>query len=348
MWEHENKYCGRHFLLKNKLICYKGRNIRMEAATDITKQERISRATRERLDFANRIVGYLQTLSGNKDYAEAVDRVLASVGQFYRADRAYLFERSAREEDGWDNTFEWCADGISSKKADMRTVRSEILARWMPRFQANKSVIVLNRESVRNGSPLEWRILKDRRVQRLIAVPLMDEGNVFGFVGVDNPRYAIHDDSQVRVLASFLLMRIHGERNEQRYRLLLRECNADVRKALDVGFWSIRIDRKSGMETLLGDEVFYNVLGLSSDLDSRERYLDWHDRIEMEDLDAVARGMEQMRRLQELISFEYRWRHPSGAWLSLRFSGMRFEETEEYLYFRGFCRCVGKTDVCGA
>lgn len=340
VWEHENKYCGRHFLLKNKLLCYGGRNIRMEAATDVTKQERVSRATQERLDFANRIVGYLQTLSGNKDYAEAVDQVLASVGQFYRADRAYLFERSAQEEDCWANTFEWCAEGIPSRKAKLQAVHSEALMRWLPQFQANKSVIILNPESVKTSSPLEWNMLNDQQVQRLIAVPLMDDGNVFGFVGVDNPRYAIHDDSQVRVLASFLLTRMHGERNEQRYRSLLRECNADVRKALDVGFWSIRIHRKSGTETMVGDNVFYSVLGISRNLDPRAQYLDWYNRIEMEDLDAVAQGMAQMRKQQGLVSFEYRWKHPSGTLLCLRFSGMRFKETEEYQYFKGFCRCV--------
>ena len=61
-------------------------------------------------------------------------------------------------------------------------------------------------------------MLESQEIQRLIAVPLMEEGRVVGFVGVDNPRYAIEDDTQVRVLASFLVVRFQRERRERQAR----------------------------------------------------------------------------------------------------------------------------------
>ena len=48
----------------------------------------------------------------------------------------------------------------------------------------------------------------------MISVPLMSGGQVAGFLGVDNPRYAIQDDTQVRVLASFMMVRFRRERRE--------------------------------------------------------------------------------------------------------------------------------------
>ena len=46
------------------------------------------------------------------------DLVLASLGEFYRADRAYLFEPSPAKPGFWDNTFEWCASGITPQREE--------------------------------------------------------------------------------------------------------------------------------------------------------------------------------------------------------------------------------------
>ena len=40
---------------------------------------------------------------------------------------------------------------------------------------------------------------------------MRDNGRLVGFVGVDNPRYCIQDDSQVRALAGVLIIRLRQE-----------------------------------------------------------------------------------------------------------------------------------------
>ena len=77
---------------------------------------------------------------------------------------------------------------------------------------SQRSIIIYNKEPLRKIAPLEWEMLTSQDIQRLIAVPLMEEGRVVGFIGVDNPRYAIEDDTQVRVLASFLVVRFQREK----------------------------------------------------------------------------------------------------------------------------------------
>ena len=101
---------------------YQGKNVRLEVALDITKQELVSEQVRERLAFADRIVGYMNTLSRQSDYDRAVDQVLASVGDFYQSDRAYLFEPSLVHPGHWDNTFEWCAPDVSHQKKPSKCV----------------------------------------------------------------------------------------------------------------------------------------------------------------------------------------------------------------------------------
>ena len=218
IWENWNSYCGRHFLQKGKLLDIGDRTLHFEVSMDITRREYVSQKSQARLDFARRITGYVEVLHKQNDWSRAVDLVLASVGEFYRADRAYLFEPSPRKPEFWDNTFEWCASGITSQKDGLQQVPPEAMSRWMSLFLKDKSVIIYNKEPLKAVSPLEWEMLSRQDIQRLIAVPLMEDGRVVGFIGVDNPRYAIEDDTQVRVLASFLVVRFQRERRERQAR----------------------------------------------------------------------------------------------------------------------------------
>ena len=215
IWEDWNSYCDRHFLLKDKLLDVDEKTLRLQVGMDITRREDVSRKSQARLDFARRITGYVDVLHRQRDWSRAVDLVLASLGEFYRADRAYLFEPSPAKPGFWDNTFEWCASGITPQKENLQQVPPEAVFRWMELFLHDKSVIIYNKEPLRSRSPLEWEMLERQEIHRLIAVPLMEEGRVAGFVGVDNPRNAIDDDTQIRVLASFLVVRFQRERRER-------------------------------------------------------------------------------------------------------------------------------------
>lgn len=214
VWEEVSEYCDRHFLLKDKLLDDGSKTLRFQVAMDITKQECVSRQTRERLDFANRIAGYADMLSRQQDWRCAVELALKFMGDFYKADRAYLFEISPEHSACWKNTFEWCAPGVTPQKENLQQVPTEAAARWLDNFHRHGSVILYNLEPLRRKHPLEWEILSKQDIQRVISVPLFSGGQVAGFIGVDNPRYAIEDDTQARVLASFLTVRFRRERKE--------------------------------------------------------------------------------------------------------------------------------------
>lgn len=88
------------------------------------------------------------------------------------------------------------------------------MARWLEIFRTQKTVLLYNLEPLRKKNPLEWEILKRQGIQRVISVPLWAGSQLAGFIGVDNPRYAIQDDTHAKVLASFLMARFRRERKE--------------------------------------------------------------------------------------------------------------------------------------
>ncbi|MBM6880010.1 EAL domain-containing protein [[Clostridium] spiroforme] len=339
IWENNNEYCGRHFLLKDKLVPYQGKKVRLEVALDITEQEYVSQSGKERLTFANKIVDYVNILSQCSNYDEAVNKVLASVGDFYQADRAYLFERDQFKPDHWNNTFEWCQQSVEPQIKNLQCVPPQVLERWMKAFQQNKSIIIYNLSPLKKISPYEWEVLHKQDIQRLIAVPLCEKDKIIGFIGVDNPRYCIRDDSQVRVLANFLLTRIRQDYNESYYRLLLQENNTDLLHTLNIGFWTLQISRKDQDHQLTLDHFLKKALNAPEQLNDHENYVYWISRINNADNKNLKKAITTMQQTGKLAHVKYQLK-VNDRKIKMHLSGILIDSNDEYYKFKGYCRMI--------
>lgn len=112
-WEYTNPIAGRHYLLKDKLVKWEGRSVRLEIAFDITnnKQEQID--LQNALDAEHMVMECVKFLSESANVGKSFPLVLQKLGSFLSAERAYIFNIRG---DKMDNTYEWCADGIEPQK----------------------------------------------------------------------------------------------------------------------------------------------------------------------------------------------------------------------------------------
>lgn len=340
MWETRNEYCGRHFLLKDKMISYKGKNTRLEIAHDITKKEYVSQIAKERLLFAEKILDYIKTLSANSNFDETVNKVLASLGDFYQADRAYLFEYDSGQPGGWSNTFEWCAVNVSPQIDNLQNIPSEIITRWIELFEKDQSIMIYNVSGLQEISPDEWKILSDQGIQRLIAVPIRDNKKTIGFVGIDNPRYCIHDDSQVRVLACFLLICFRQEKNECRYQALLQESNNDLLSALNVGFWTMNINKNHHTYGMTINDTMKQQLDVPEGLSAQACFHFWASRIRKDYQKFVEREIKKMISTGKIVQFVFLWEHTKEGEMALRFTGVLIEDNDLGIKLKGYCKIM--------
>lgn len=338
VWENRNEYCGRHFLLKDKMVQYMGKSVRLEVALDITKKEYLSQSAQERLSFAEKIIGYLKVLSECPDYEKAVSQVLNSVGDFYQADRAYLFEPSRVHPGHWDNTFEWCAVNVQPQMDNLQNVPPEAISRWMEIFDREQSVIILNMAPLREQSPDEWRILSHQGIQRVIAVPVRENGKTIGFIGVDNPRYCIQNDAQVRTLASFLLARIRQDRYEHRYQALLMQSKHDLLSILHVGFWTYKLPKDGSCGEMVFDSILYQLLGIPEPSDPKDCCEICFSRIRADMIGTVRRAFAKMSATDQAVQVIFPWNHPQKGEVEMRMTGIMSEEAAEYTMYKGYCR----------
>lgn len=203
VWERDNVFLGRYFLLKDKLISWEGKKARLEIAVDVTEKEYVSRKIQAKLDFEKNIVSCIKMLVEEPDMPAGIMKVLQAVGEFYKADRCYIFKPSG-DRATWDNIYEWNAQGVIPQKDKLQNVPVSIIQRWIEAFHRGESVIILNLDQIKREWPQEWKILSDQGIRRLLVTPIRKGQTLIGFIGVDNPRYCHGDAAQLCAVAYFL------------------------------------------------------------------------------------------------------------------------------------------------
>lgn len=211
IWEHSNPHLGRHFMLKDKLIDWNGKLARMEIAVDITERESVSRRVQQKLRTEHTLVECIRALTAAGSLEESMQAVLAGIGEFYQADRAYLLELDPQRIHA-TNAFEWCAPGVTHQQSFLSNTPLGDLPFWSKAFQSQTVVSIPDAEDLRDRYPAEYARLKIQDVRSLMAAPFMLGDENLGYVGVDNPAYNADDPSLLQSITYFIISELQKRR----------------------------------------------------------------------------------------------------------------------------------------
>ncbi len=170
IWETENRYLERHFIIKDKLIPWKGRLARVELAIDITEKEILSQAIQKRLNLKRAIVEICRILASEADTEQSVVHVLKNIGEFCQGDRAYVLEPCKRGK-LWKLSWEWCAK---------------------------------DKESIKDHFPSELEHGFDGNGDSRVTVSMIRHNKTLGVLGVDNPKEREDIHKLLKATADFL------------------------------------------------------------------------------------------------------------------------------------------------
>ena len=178
------RWHGRSYLRKITVLEEEGRRLRLAFAIDVTDVEGAWTSRTDMLRSEQIVNECLRIIHGNLDTDQALQEALAYLGSALEADRVYLFETDRHEI---DNTYEWCAPGIPSQQERMRHVPAAPFQPWLDHLAAGENVSLEDLESIRETLPAIYCQLKPKGIRSLVATPLLYQGRLRGFLGVDNP-----------------------------------------------------------------------------------------------------------------------------------------------------------------
>jgi len=135
----------------------------------------------------------------------AIQKALEDLGKFVHADRSYTFDYDW-EKDVCNNTYEWCADGITAEIENLQNVPLNMMKDWVEAHSKGESMYIPDLFQLPFGNVRE--ILEPQGIKSLLSVPMLINSNCIGFVGFDSVRqhhvYSSADQQLLHVFAQVL------------------------------------------------------------------------------------------------------------------------------------------------
>lgn len=196
-WEFTNPSIGRHFLLKDKIIQWRGKTARMEIAFDITELELQKQELKNMLDVQTLITNCVRMLYAVDNLDQTINAVLTQICEFLVSDRAYVFEI---KDELMNNTHEWTAPGISPQLEKLQQLDLSLISDWLPFFEKNDYIIIDDVEQLQKTNPAAYATLHAQEITSLIAAPIFLDNKLAGYIGIDN-----YDSEKIKN-SSYLLL----------------------------------------------------------------------------------------------------------------------------------------------
>lgn len=189
----------------------------VEQNWEIEQLEQSNAETTERLEIATTLNQCVKELSGATDISKSIDNLLEIIGKYFSADRTYVFEFDY-EKNVLNNTYEYVRQNVTRQQEQLQGVPMDVISTWMEKFLQFEPYYIPDLEQEK-GTPT-YDMLVAQNIDRLLAVPLMREGVVIGFMGVDNPREHYSDPALLSSIRFFISNSLDTKVQQERLRYL--------------------------------------------------------------------------------------------------------------------------------
>lgn len=204
VWENHNRRYNMDFIVKDKLINWKGKAARLEVAVDVTRKENVSYKVQEKLRAEKALVDVADWLIREPDLDLAINQALKIIGEFYQGQRAYIFEIDYESRRIY-NTHEWCSEGVHPEINNLQGIDIKEISRWLMTFEQGSNIVISDVADLKEEWFMEYERLAKQDIHSLLAVPFYENGQVVNFVGIDNPLVFDNDYSIVNTMTYFLI-----------------------------------------------------------------------------------------------------------------------------------------------
>ncbi len=138
-------------------------------------------------DTSEIIIDYLKIITQEDDYSESMMKAMKAMSEFVIADRIYLLEQKGRLD---SRIFEWCAEGVSPRIAQLREVSDSDLELFVNAFRGCDIIYAETLNQLGIKDPRTFAYFNAVGVESLLVVPLRDNGRFVGCIGADNFKLA--------------------------------------------------------------------------------------------------------------------------------------------------------------
>lgn len=172
------------------------------------------------LERSSTLIHCVTELSANQDVDEAINNLLEIINYYFKSDRTYIFEID-EERQIVHNSYEYAAKGVSKEIENLNEVPIQIIASWIKKFEREGSFYISNLDLEKDREDERaYECLKAQNVNSLLAVPLIRNREIIGFIGVDNPRKNYRDFPFLSSIQFFIMNRLDTKAQQEKLQYL--------------------------------------------------------------------------------------------------------------------------------
>ena len=189
------------------------------------EEEAPRRELRERVAFEE-LVTNLSTRFvsvGSDELDASLNEALGEIGTFAGVDRVYIFRFSSNGR-AMDNTHEWCSPGTEPQIEALQGISVDAIPWWSRQLKARHVIHIPDVGEMGPEFAAEKALLDAQNVLSVLAIPMILEDTVVGFVGFDSVRerkcWAETDITLLRIAGEIFMSALERARAERERREL--------------------------------------------------------------------------------------------------------------------------------
>lgn len=120
-----------------------------------------------------------------ENFDEKILTLLKRIGMFFKVDRTYLFTLDLAKST-MTYSHEWCNTGIHPEVNTIEEIPLDVFPWWLGQLDKHNLVYVEDVHTMPKEARAEQEQLLRQKVQSLISVPIILEGKIHAFIGIDS------------------------------------------------------------------------------------------------------------------------------------------------------------------
>ncbi|MDO9255301.1 MAG: PAS domain S-box protein [Bacteroidales bacterium] len=204
----------------------------LSVMVDITESKKLEEDIHLQNDFysiASRVSERL-IQSDFEQLDSEINQALLVLGKFNKVDRTYIFDFD-NVTDTINNSFEWCADGVSPQINNLQGIPFSTVRRWKETFLKNEYIYIESVSELPKELQIEKDILEPQGIKSLVCVPMFYGPSLIGFIGFDSVTEIKHWNEQVIILLKVFANVLAGVIYKQKTEAALFKAKEDADNA---------------------------------------------------------------------------------------------------------------------
>ena len=121
---------------------------------------------------------------------QGINYALKLAGEFFKADRSYVFQFSADGQE-MSNTHQWCIEGVHFQIDKNQSISTDKFPWWVEQIRSRDYLYIPDVDSLPPEARTERREFEAQGIRSLLSLPMIKDGEIFGFIGFEGIREKI-------------------------------------------------------------------------------------------------------------------------------------------------------------